>query len=374
MDFSWNEEQRMLKDAARKFFDKECPRAWVKEIMTDPTSRVPELWQKMADLGWLGLIFEEAYGGSAGGFTDLAVLMEEMGRAAAPGPYFSAVIQAGLTLAASENAELKEKYLPLLCEGKNQGTLAVIEAGGRWSGDGVQTRAEKSADGFLISGRKMFVLDAHEADYLLVAARRGPADADLILVLVDLPAPGVTVKPLRTISGEKQFEVILEETPVPAKSVVGPVGRGWSLVERTYPRMLIARSAQMVGAMEQVLDMTVAYTRERQQFGVPIGVFQAIQHSLVDMLLQIETSRYLTYLAAWKAQENFSCQKEASMAKAACSDAFQMIAAAAHQVFGGIGFTEEHDLHIFSKHGKGWQLTLGDAPDHRRIVAEAMSG
>lgn len=372
MDFGWNEEQNMLKDMARKFFEKECPKSIVKEMMTDDRGHVPEIWQKMAELGWLGLIFEERYKGSGGSYMDLIALLEEMGKAMLPGPFFSSVILGGLVLAEGGMEDTKERYLPSLIKGELILTLALTEEEGLWTSRSIQTRAEKGDGGYLLTGRKMFVLDAHLADPVLVVARTGESEEDITILAVDPASQGVSLHPLKTIAGDKQFEMIFDRVPIPPDRLIGREGEGWDTIQRVWPKIVVARCAQMLGGMEQVLEMTVRYAKERHQFGVPIGIFQAIQHYCVDMLTHLETARFITHQAAWQASCDLPCSKEASMAKAICSESFNRIVATAHQIHGGIGFTEEHDLHIYTKHAKGWELMMGNASEHRSIVAKEM--
>jgi len=372
VDFNWNEEQKMLMDMVRKFFEKECPMTLVKKMMTEPEGQQIDLWEKMAELGLLGLLFEKRYGGGEAGFLELAAFLEETGRAMAPGPFFSSMVMAGLVLAETDNEALKAKLIPAVCSGEKILTLAVGEEDDLWEARYIQTRAERAGDDYLVTGRKMFVRDAHLADPILVAARAGDAEKAITVLAVDSTSPGIKITPLRTISGEKQCEVLFDRVKVPADQIVVQEDRGWAVIEKIRPRIIIARCAQMIGGMERVLDMTIRYAAEREQFGVPISSFQVIQHYCVDMLMDLEMSRYLTYEAAWRANEGLPLDKEASMAKALCSDAFIRIAEKSHQIHGGIGFTDEYDLHVYSKHAKGWELTLGNGFDHRAIVAREL--
>jgi alkylation response protein AidB-like acyl-CoA dehydrogenase len=372
MNFKWNEEQLMLKNTARKFLENECPKAIAKEMMTDKSGYLPEMWRKMADLGWLGLTFEEQYGGSGGSYLDLIVLLEEMGRSMVPGPYFSSVVLGGMILAEGGSKDLKEKYLPSLCKGAAFLTLAITEDEGFWSSRSIRTYAERRDGLYFISGRKMFVPDAHLANAIFTVTRTGEVGEAITTLVVDPGSRGVTLNPLQTIAGDKQFEVLFEKVQVSGDQRIGQEGQGWAIIDKAWPKIIMARCAEMLGGMEQVLEMTVQYAKERRQFGVPIGGFQVVQHYCVDMLIQLEMVRFMVYQAAWRASGDLPCAKEASISKAFCSEAFNKITAIAHQIHGGLGFTYEHDLHIYFRHAKAWELMMGDAIEHRRIVAREM--
>ena len=372
MDFSWSPEQKMIKEAAREFLEKECPKSLVKEMMADEVGHLPDVWKKMAELGWLGLIFDQQYGGSAGSYMDLIVLLEEMGRAMLPGPFFSSVVMAGLIIAEGGSEVLQSHYLPSLCSGNTILTFALTEQEGSWPCQFIQTMAERQKDSYLLTGRKMFVTDAHLAQTILVVARAGNSKGPLIILACDTRSPGVMRHPLKTIAGDKQFEVVFDRVRISHDQRIGEEGEGIAILQRVLPKMITAFCARMVGGMERIIEVTVQYAKERKQFGVPIGMFQAIQHYCADMLSHLETARLLTHQAAWKSIQNLPCLKETSMAKAICSESLKKIVATAHQIHGAIGFTHDHDLHIYSKHAKGWELMMGNAVEHRSIVAEEM--
>lgn len=251
-------------------------------------------------------------------------------------------------------------------------TLALTETEGKWTSRSIQTNAEKSDGGYLLTGRKMFVPDAGVADLVFVAARTGEEDENITLLGLDPKSSGVTLNPLVTIGADKQFEMVFDQVKILEDQRVGLPGEGWAIIERVWPKIISARCAEMVGGMAQCIEMTVTYAKQREQFGVPIGSFQVIQHHCVDMLLQLETARFLTYQSAWRASKGLESVKQAAMAKAMCSESFNRIAATAHQIHGAIGFSYEHDLHIFSKRAKGWELMMGTPAEHRAIVAREM--
>ena len=372
MDFSFNEEQTMLKDMARKFCENNSSPMVVREMMANPDAFDPALWSQMAELGWLGLVFDESHGGAEAGFADLAIICEEMGRVLLPSPFFSTVVMAGLLLMESKDDPVKELYLPKISSGEAVFSLAAPESDGAWAASSIKTTAAKEPDRYVLNGKKMFVSDAKQARHIIVAARTGHGPEDISLLVVDWDSPRINLPPLISISGERQFEMVLDNVPVNADRLIGEENQGWALLEKALPKMLIARSAQMIGAMERVLEMTFDYIVQRKQFGVPIGSFQVLQHHCVDMQTLYETAKVLVYQAAWLADQGLHCAKEAAMAKAGCGEALNRMMTISHQVHGTIAFTEEYHLHLYTRHAKSWQLTLGDSAAHRKQAALEM--
>ena len=374
MDFSLNEEQTILRDMARNFLAKECPKSLVKEISKDEKGYSPLLWSKMAELGWMGFIFPEKYGGMEGSFLDLTVLIEEMGRACLPSPFFSTVILGGISLLEGGNEEQKESFLPKIASGEIILTLAITEVSGNYEPEGIETRFIKTKEGYTIDGTKLFVSDANIADYIIVAARAKESKGDngIALFIIDAKSLGITVTPLQTISGDNQCEVRFEGVKIKEDALIGGLNNGWSIIQKLWPRIVVARCAEMVGGAQEAMEMTINYAKEREQFGRPLGTLQAVQHFCADMVADVDGCRYLTYQAAWMLSCGLPCEKEAAMAKAWCSDAFKRVTAKGHQIHGAIGFTEEHDLHLYYKKAKTLELFYGDSDFHREIVAQQM--
>ncbi|MFH2013281.1 MAG: acyl-CoA dehydrogenase family protein [Pseudomonadota bacterium] len=374
MDFSLSEEQIILKDMAKNFLAKECPKSLVKEIIKDEKGYSPAMWSKMAELGWMGFIFPEKYGGMEGSFLDLTVLIEEMGRACLPSPFFSTVILGGLSILEGGNDDQKDTFLPRIANGEIILTLAITEASASYEPDGIETRFTKTNEGYTIDGTKLFVSDANIADYIIVAARAEESEGNdgIALFIADIKSPGITVTPLHTISEDNQCEVRFEGVKVKEDALIGGLNNGWSIVQKLWPKMVVARCAEMVGGAQEALDMTINYAKEREQFGRPIGTLQAVQHFCSDMVADVDGCRYLTYQAAWTISCGLPCDKEVAMAKAWCSDAFKRVTAKGHQIHGAIGFTEEHDLHLYYKKAKTLELLYGDSDYHREIVAQQM--
>ena len=373
MDFGLNEVGEILKKSARDFLIAECPKAYVKEMAKDEKGYSPEMWRKMAELGWMGLVFPERYGGGEGSFLDLVVLLDEMGRACLPGPFFSTVVLGGMTILDAGNEEQKKELLPLIAQGEKVVTLAMIEPDSTYTAESIKMAAVADGDSYTISGTKMFVPDAHVADYLICVARtkKGSTGEDGIsLFLVDARLSGITVTVLNTLAGDKQCEVIFDKVKVPKNSLLGELNHSWTYIQILMQRAALGKCAEMIGGAQQVLEMAVDYVKERKQFGRPIGSFQSIQNYCVQMLTDAETSRFITYEAAWKMSQGLPCTAEVAMAKAWVSDAYKRITALGHQCFGGMAYMEDHDMHLYLKQAKTAELAYGDADVHREFLAQ----
>ena len=375
MNFGFNEEQELLRSTARKFLENECPSEVVRKLMDTPEGMTPALWGKLAEQGWLGLVYPEEFGGTGLGFVDLTVLMEEMGRAVMPGPFFSTVLLGGLAILEAGSAAQKKEWLSRIAAGKAKATLAWTEPNARWDAAGVTTTAKASGKGFVLSGVKLFVPDAHLADVLVVVARtrEGKSPEDGIgLFLVHKDAKGLEVKLLPTMDQTRKLcEVRLNDVSVGADAVLGDTHGGWAPLARVLERATVALCAEMCGGAQRVLDMTTDYAKIRIAFGKPIGSYQGVKHKAADMLVDVENAKSLTYYAAWAVDENVpEAALAASMAKAYTSDAYRKVSGAGIQLHGGIGFTWEHDLHLYFKRAKNSEFTFGDATYHRERVAQ----
>ncbi len=372
MDLGLSEPQEMLRKMARDFLATECPKSLVREMEEDSTGHPPQLWQSMAELGWQGLPFPEMYGGGEGGFLDLAVLLEEMGRACLPGPFFCTVVLGGLTILDAGNETQKKDLLPAIAEGKMIVTLALTEPGGGFIPSEIDLEAVADGDNFVLTGTKLFVPDAHVADCLIVVARTAKGsdpEAGITVFLVDAKLPGISPVVLSSLAKDKQCEVVFDKVRVPAGSVLGEVNGGWPVVARLLQRAAVAKSVEMVGGAQQVLEMTVDYAKERVQFDKPIGSFQAVQHHCANMALDVDSARFLVYQAAWKMDEGLPCEMEVATAKAWTSDACKRVCSLGHQVHGAIGFTLDHDMQLYSRRAKAAEAAYGDADFHREAVA-----
>ena len=378
MNFGFSEEQDLLRSTARKFLENECPSVKVRTLMDGPEAMDPALWAKLAEQGWLGLISPEEYGGMGLGFVDLVVLMEEMGRAVVPGPYFSTVLLGGLAILEAGAAAQKKEWLPKIAEGEKRATLGWMEPSAMLGPQGVTLGAAQSGGRFTLSGTKLFVHDAHTADAIVVAARTSSgktAEDGITLFLLPKGTPGLQVTLLPTMDQTRKLcDVTLTNVTVGAEAVMGEVGGGWQPLSRVLDRATVALCAEMCGGAQKVLEMTVEYAKIRQTFGRPIGSYQGVKHKAADMLVDVENSKSITYYAAWAMDEGVPEGPLAvSMAKAYVSDASRRVAAAGIQLHGGIGFTWEHDLHLYFKRAKSSEFTFGDATYHRERVAQLIN-
>ena len=375
MDFTLSQEQEMLRRMARDFLTDKCPKTLVKEMEGDEKGCSPELWQEMADLGWMGLVFPGKYGGANMSFLDLAVLLEEMGRACLPGPFFSTVILGGLPILDAGSEEQKQEYLPKIARGKTILTLALTEPSARYDAASITVKAIADNDAYIINGTKLFVPDTHIADYLLCIARTGDqarSEDGITIFLVDAKSPDINHTVLNTIAGDKLCEVVFNQLRVDKKDILGQLGQGWSEVQKTLQRATIAKCCEMVGGIQRVLEMTVDYAKERVQFDRPIGSFQVIQHYCANMATDVDACRFSTYQAAWMLSEGLPCTKELAIARAWASQACERVIALAHQIHGAIGVTMDHDLQFYTKRIKAADLTFGCADFYREIVAQQM--
>ena len=374
MDFGFSEEQEMLRKSARDFLAAESPMTYVRRMMEDDRGFTDAQWKQMAELGWMGLILPEQYGGAGGDFVDMVVVLEEMGRAVLPGPFFATVVLGGVALLEGGSDGQKASFLPKIAAGDLRVTLAQLEPNARWDAEGIELQARKDGGGYRLAGTKLFVPDAHTADVIIVAGREpGSKGAEgVTLFLVDAGASGVKSTLLKTMDQTRKLcEVVLEDVRVPADRVLGQPGAGWKLLDRVVDRGKVGLCAEMCGGAQKVLEMSVEYAKVREQFGRPIGSFQAIQHKCANMLVEVESSKSATYYAAWAVANDVpEAPLAAAMAKAYCSDAYRHTAGEGIQIHGGIGFTWEHDMHIYFKRAKSSEVTFGDATWNREIVAQ----
>jgi alkylation response protein AidB-like acyl-CoA dehydrogenase len=371
MQFGLTETQQVLKNSAREFFSAECPIAAVRRLMETPTAYDAGLWQKMAHQGWTGVIFDEEYGGLGLGLVEMAVALEEMGRALVPGPYLSTVLLAGVAIDAAGTAAQKRKYLSRISMGEAHGTLALLEASACWDPEAVQLNAHPTPAGFALNGRKMFVPDAATADFLVCAARRGP---DLGLFIVPTGARGLAVSALPAIDEtRKLYQVAFADVPVAEEDFLAIGDSARAALDRALAVATVALAAEMVGGMQRIMEIAVEYAKARKQFGKPIGQFQAVQHLCADMLLLTESSRSAAYYAAWALQERApEAEVAVSIAKAYASDAYREVGNRAIQVQGGMGFTWENNVHLYYKRAKASELMFGDASYHRERIARTV--
>jgi alkylation response protein AidB-like acyl-CoA dehydrogenase len=378
MDIGFTEEQELLRTSARRFLENECPTAFVRQRMAEPAAMTEDFWQKLAEQGWFGILYPEEADGSGLGLVDTTVLMEEMGRAVMPGPFFSTVLLGGAAILEAGSPEQRQEWLPRIAAGDAKLSLAWTEPNARGDAAGIVASGRETAAGFVLSGTKLFVPDAHLSDALVVAMRTrdgSTMEDGVSLFLVPNDTPGLTVTLLPTIDETRKLcEVRLDNVAIAPAALLGEKHGGWLALARVLDRATVALCAEMCGGAQRVLDMTTDYAKIRVTFGKPIGSYQGVKHRAADMLVDVENAKSLTYYAAWAIDEGLADAPLAvSMAKAYASDAYRKVAGAGIQLHGGIGFTWEHDLQLYFKRAKASEVAFGDATWHRERVARLLT-
>jgi alkylation response protein AidB-like acyl-CoA dehydrogenase len=371
MDLTLTDDQELIASTAAGFLEARCPMAHVRQMEADPAGYSPALWKEMADLGWTGLALPEEHGGSGGSFVDLCVVVEQMGRFQLPSPFLPTVVLCGRAVAVHGSDEQRASRLGAIARGETIMSYVRAAPGSGWGPLGSDVVARRDADGFVLEGAGMFVPYAHVSDELVVMARHaggGPGELTAFLVAGD--AGGVSTEPLQTVHPDHQHRVELAGVRVSAGDVLGDEGGGGDVAATVAAFGAAATCAAMVGGAQRVLDMTVQYAKEREQFDTPVGAFQAVQHHCANMGVDVLSSRLIAFEAIWRLSEGLGADEEVSMAKAWVSEAYRRVCALGHQVHGAIGFTREHDLHYFFRHAIASELAFGDADYHWERIAD----
>ena len=373
MNFAFSEEQEELRRSVRRFLEDKSPSTEVRRLMETTDGYDPKIWAQMAnELGLQSLHIPEAYGGQGFSFVELVVVLEEMGRALLCAPYFSSVCLAANAILNAGTEDQKAALLPGIAGGETIATLAFTEPSGKWDANGITMEAASDGSGgYTLSGTKMFVLDGHTANLIVVAARSAGSGGTegISFFTVEGDAAGLTRTALPTMDQTRK-QAKLEFSNVPA-TLLGEEGAGWAALSKTLDQAAVCLAAEQVGGAQKCLDMSVEYAKVRIQFGRPIGSFQAIKHKCADMLLEVESSKSAAYYAGWAAAEdNDELPVVASLAKSYCSEAYFHAAAENIQIHGGIGFTWEHDAHLYFKRAKSSEILFGDPTYHRELLAQ----
>jgi len=375
MDVLLNEDEQLLQNNAREFFERECPVSVARAMEADPLGYAPDLWRKMAELGWLSFAIPPAYGGDGAPLTQLGLLVEEIGRAVAPVPFLSMLAPA-LTIAEAGTAEQCQDLFPRIGRGDLLVTWALSEHDPRFTPETIHTAAVRDGDAFLITGTKLFVENMPSADKVLVVCRTAPAAAQhhgITLFLVDRPTPGLAQTLVPTLAGDKQSTVELQQVRVPSRQVVGEVHQGWPLVERMLERTTALICAQIVGATRKAVEMAVEYAKWRVAFGRPIGAFQAIQHMCADMVTWVDGAQLLTYEALWTLDQGLPAGLAVATAKAFTNDRCQAALRHANQIHGGVAQIKEFDLNFWYRRAAAWAMRFGTSFEQRRRIAQALA-
>lgn len=375
IDLSFNERQRELQTAAHQVFSAQCPTSAIREIEAGGVGYQPDLWGDMAERGWLSVTFPSGYGGGDGDFLDYYPLYEEMGRFLVPGPHLDTVAVAGDVIMQAGSEEQRQRVLPAIASGRCLVSVAHVEPGGSFRPAGIACTATPRGSQFAISGTKLLVGLADSADYFLVTARREASGTGegVTLLLVDAGSDGISLLPLDNIAGVALFEVGFDDVVVPADAVVGDVDAGWATFSRSATKAAVLQTATIVGGARAVLDMTNQYAKDRQQFGSPIGSYQAVQYMVSDILVDLHRVDLLAKQAAYRIDAERPFAREAAMAIAFGKKAAAHLNRQAHEVHAGVGFMVENDLQLFSRRSKFWENNLGDARYHQEQLAGAIN-
>jgi alkylation response protein AidB-like acyl-CoA dehydrogenase len=360
-------EQSMLRDTAADFVDSLLSLAVVRRLAKSESGVDEAIWKQISEMGWTGILVPEKYGGMGMRLGDMAIVMQEMARTAYQGPFCTAAVSSVLAIAESDNESFKETVFPQIVDGSLIFSFALDEGQDyRWSG--FSTLATAAGNDYRISGTKLFVPYAHIADMLIVAANRGD---DVGLFVVDPDQSGVTIKVLPTISGAKLCEVIFDKAP--AQSLLGDTSKGAAIVEKVFHSSALVNCAEMVGGALSALTMTVDYVTQREQFGVPIGSFQAVQHKCADMLTWVDTARLLVHDGINEVDEGRGDLAEsAAICKVWTGEVYKNTVKAAHQLMAGTGYMEEMDLHLYFRHAKVSELAFGTPDFYRDVLADRL--
>jgi len=380
MDIKLNEDQVEITRQARRFFENESPMDFVRAMFEDDRGFTDEFWSKMVEMGWPAMRIPEAYDGLEMGLLDLAVVLEEMGRALVPGPFFSTILLAADTIKAAGTDSQKKNYLPRVAAGEIRGTVALYESDGGADMGHIQMEARADGDGFVLNGIKLFVPDAHVANFLVCAARTEAGNnpvRGITLFLLSTQAEGISISPMPTMDGTRKLCAMeFSGVRVNGDGVLGSVNDGWKVLRPVLQCAQVGLCAECLGGAQRAMEIATEYAKVRVQFDQPIGAFQAIKHRCAQMYVEVESSRSVLYWAAW-AQDHADPEEAAlaaSVAKAYCSEVYTNTAASALQILGGTGFSWEHDIHLYLKRAKANEVTLGDPVYHREQVAQLLAG
>jgi alkylation response protein AidB-like acyl-CoA dehydrogenase len=371
MELVLNEEQTMLDQTAKNFIKDNSPVSRMRKLRDDrdPLGYSREMWKKMAELGWTSILFSEEDGGMGLGMAEMVLVTEAMGRGLAPEPILSTIMLAGQALSIGGSKELREEWLGPIIEGEKVLAVAYQEKGGRFDINRIKTTAKKTGNNYLLNGEKVQVLDGYGADAMIVSARTSGEDGDtegITLFLITKDTPGMTATRQWRLDSRNIALVQLKDVNVPESNIVGTIGKGGSLLSRVIDQATVALCGEMLGGMGAAFDRTLGYLKERVQFDVVIGTFQALKHRAARMFMEIELSRSIVMAAARALDEN-KADKEVlvSTAKARCSEAYILVTNEAVQMLGGIGMTDEEDTGFYMKRARAAEMTFGDATYHQ---------
>lgn len=368
MDFSLSESQKIFINSAENFFKKKDIKDLARNIEKEESQFSMQFWQRMNQLGFQGMLFPEEYGGTNGDFVDFILLMEEFGKALIPGPFIPTVVS-GLAILNFGTEEQKRTYLPTMIEGGKIMTPALIAPKPDSQNKTKITEVTEASGSWVITGTKLFVPYAHLADWILYQSESEKGKG---FYIVDARSEGVQCSLLNTMAFDGQCQVSLDRVKIPLGNRLGENGKEGEIALRIGEWGALAQSGFIVGQLEKVLAMVVDHAKQREQFGKPIGSFQAVQHQCADMLTEIDKAKLLAYQAAWKLSQGGSATREISIAKARASDASRKVCLLGVKIHGGVGISEEHDVQIYFRRAKAAEVSFGDGLFHREIIAREM--
>lgn len=372
MDIEFSEQQSLIQNSARSYLAANFSGQMLRDAHSGSRSDVEKTWQDMADLGFMGIAVPENFGGFGGNFADLLVLLEEMGRVTLPSPFFSTVVFAVEILKALDNQNINKVILPAIASGAIRLAVMLGDEGSGFDVTGLSLTAQPDKNGYILNGVGQFIPKGHEADYLICASRIGSSkipknDIGVFCIAADIP--GLERKPLNTINGQYAAKVTFDNVHICEDDLVGHSSDVWPALEQAMFKTAVAKCAEMVGACARIVEIAVEHAKERRQFGKPIGSFQAIQHHCADMLTDLDSARWMMYKTGWLIDEGKATRSDMAMTKAWCNQACRRILATGHQVMGGIGYCEEHDMPLFYRYIRMAEATMGTSDDHLAIVA-----
>jgi len=378
MDIRLSDEQMEMARQARKFFEKECPPAWIRAMMAEDRGFTEEFWDKLLQMGWLGMHLPESEGGLGLKLMDLMVVLEEMGRALMPGPFFSTVLLAAEVIREGGTALQKNGTLSAIAAGRLRGTLALYEPEGGADPGYIHLKAKADGNGYILKGIKLFVPDAHVSHFLICAARTQDSQIPfqgLTLFFVPQDSPDMTISLMPTMDATRKLcAVEFHGVRVSPENILGQVHQGGVALGKALQAAQVGLCADSIGLAQRAMEMAVAYAKIRIQFDQPIGAFQAVKHHCARMFEEVESARSMLYWAAWALDqtEPEEAARAVAAAKATCSEMADRVVSSAIQVLGGTGFSWEHDIHLYLKRAKANEAALGDPVYHRELIVQML--
>jgi alkylation response protein AidB-like acyl-CoA dehydrogenase len=373
LDLKYNESEQILRKSALDFLKRDAPKEVVQVLQETDTGITDRLWKKVIDMGWMGIIIPEEYGGVGGTLTNAGVLFEALGTGPLPGPYFSSGILGTAIILETASEEQKQSVLPEVAEGRMILALALTEESYRWEPNAIQMPATEKNGEYVLKGKKLFVMDAEAATHLIMVARtdkENDQSKGITIFLVDKKTPGVSIRRLPGFLSDRTFEVQLDSVIIPRSAILGEVGEGWKSLKQGIDRSIPVLCAYKAGACRALFDATMDYARTRIQFGQPIGRFQRVQDLIIEMIDHTDAAKWSTYECLWKLDNGLPAQESIHLAKAISSESYWQVTNLAIKVFSGISYSREHYVSFHVKASRGLYSFLGEPTYHRQKLAE----